>query len=86
MAGAFGYKMIFTSIIFYTFLGFLLSLGGSSYLTASIPDFATITNGNFITQIWVVLTNPLSAIGIISWLTIGFLITDIYIVVTSLIP
>jgi hypothetical protein len=32
------------------------------------------------------LTNPLSGIGFISWLTIGFLVTDIYIIITSLIP
>jgi hypothetical protein len=86
MAGSDGYKFIFFSFLFYGFIGWLLSLGASTYLVATIPNFATITEGNFLTEIFVVLTNPLSAYGFLAWLTIAIFITDLYIIITSLIP
>lgn len=93
MAGAFGWKFILFSAVFYMFLGMILGLGGDKYLTASInsptnytsSDIATtnITTSNYVSYLW---QNPFSAMGWLSWLTLAFLITDIYIIVMSLIP
>ena len=45
-----------------------------------------VTNTNFLTTIWLLFTNPFSAIGFISWLTLAFVAVDIFIIFTSLIP
>jgi len=86
MASAFGYPFIFASIVFYTFIGFLLTLGLGTYLVASIPDFSTITAGNFLTEIYIVFTNPLSAYGFLAWLSVAIFITDVFIFITSVLP
>jgi hypothetical protein len=96
IAGAFGYKFIFFSVIFYLFLGFILTMGAGSWLSASIHSTA-YTIGNYSTNVtevnptatdWIpyIFQNPLSGISFLAWLSLGILITDIYIVVTSLIP
>lgn len=78
---AYGYTFIFGSVIFYAFLGFILSNGGYEFLTAEIPDFSTITGDNFATEIWIVLTNPLTSIGFLVWLSVGIFVTDVFIIV-----
>lgn len=97
MAGAFGWKFILFSAIFYMFLGMILGYGGSSYLTNTITSPSNynatnygvnytsinVTAGDYVTYLW---QNPFSAIGWLAWLSIAFLIADIYIIVSSLIP
>lgn len=180
MAGSFGYKFIFATVVFYFFLATLLVNGGSAFLTADIVTsscingttthwfpvtnltddylqnlanatlikinmiamnpsqiwlvyqwynstwftpvtydiykqgynplnstniynirydaitYVYITNqttigvcsneidaGNFIDFIW---QNPLSSLAILSWLSLALLVTNIYIITTSLIP
>ena len=86
MAGAEGYRFIFFSVIFYAFIGFMLTLGASEFLTASIPDFASVTQGNILVEIFVIFTNPLSAYGFLAWLSVGIFVTDCFIILTSVIP
>lgn len=86
MAGAFGYKFIFTSVIFYSFLAFLMGMGFDKYLEATVPALETIESSNFLTTFITILANPLTAYGFLSWMSIGILITNIYIIITSIIP
>lgn len=97
MAGAFGYKFIFFSVIFYLFLGFILTMGAGSWLVSASVNSAPYTIGNYTTNVteitptatdWIpyIFQNPLSGVAFLAWLSLGILITDIYIVVTSLIP
>jgi hypothetical protein len=85
MAGAFGYQFIFGSVIFYLFLGVLLSLGGDKYLAATIPniDPNSLTGLNLFTTL---IFNPFTAGGIVAWLGIALGVTNAYIIITSLIP
>lgn len=100
MAGAFGWKFILFSAIFYMFLGFILNptMGNAvNYLSNTIDSptnytagsyntnvtTANITTIDYVRYIW---QNPFSGIGWLAWLSVAFLIADIYIIVTSVIP
>lgn len=100
MAGAFGYKFIFFSLIFYLFIGLILSLdngAGARFLAGNISTNNTYVAGNYTTNVtdvnpstWdyskYILQNPFSNIAILAWLSVAILITNIYIIVTSVIP
>lgn len=96
MAGSFGYKFIFFSAVFYLFLGMILASGASAWLTASITTNDTLSNVDYSTNVTnsadiytttkYILQNPFSDIAWLAWLSVAILITDIYIIVTSLIP
>lgn len=97
MAGSFGYKFIFFSLVFYLFLGYILSAGAGAWLVSASINSANYTIGNYTTNVtdinptatdWIgyIFQNPFSNIGYLAWLSLAILITDIYIVVTSLIP
>ena len=98
MAGAFGYKFIYFSVIFYLFLAFILSSGAGAWLAGSSSLYSSsYTIGNYSTNVtdieptvvdWIpyIFQNPFEGIPFLFWLSLGILITDIYIVVTSLIP
>lgn len=97
MAGSYGYRFIFFSVIFYLFLGFLLTLGAGDWLVGVSTPSTNYTIGNYTTNVtdvnpstWdyagYILQNPLSGIAFLAWLSLGILITDIYIIVTSVIP
>lgn len=96
MAGSFGWKFIFFSAVFYLFLGALLTYGAGAWLTASAVGNNTFSAGSYnatattTTADWDIVTyifqNPFSGIGWLAWITVAMLITDIYIIVTSLIP
>lgn len=99
MAGSFGYKFIYFSAVFYLFLGFVLYMGAGSWLVgASITTNNTFSAGTYNytaiagtdTTTWDIVTlifqNPFSGIAFLAWLSVAILITDVYIVVTSVIP
>ena len=96
MAGSFGYKFIFFSAVFYLFLGFTLTLGAGEWLTSTITTNNTFSAGDYNatattqTSTWDIVTyifqNPFSSIGFLAWLSVAILITNVYIIVTSLIP
>lgn len=98
MAGAFGYKFIFFSAVFYLFLGMVLALGAGQWLLdTSISSNTTYSMGNYTTNItevtpstWdyasFILQNPFSGISWLAWLSLAILITDLYIIITSSIP
>lgn len=86
MAGAEGYRFIFLSVIFYSFLAFLMSVGLDEYLEATVPALETIDSANFLSSFITILSNPLTAYGFLSWFSIALLITNIYIIITSVIP
>lgn len=96
MADAAGWKFVLFSVVFYLFLGLVLSLGGNAYFADQVidadftagnyttsPSYADVTVGNYISYIW---QNPLSSVAWLVWLGTAFLIVDIYVIVTSLIP
>ena len=95
MAGAYGWPFILFSVVFYCFLGFILfGLGAWNVLAGQLPGYtdtylangAGLSGANFLVVIWLILTNPLSAVGFISWLSTAFFIVDLFIVITDLIP
>lgn len=86
MAGSAGYKFVFLSCVFYGFLGYMMAAGFDEYLSASVPDLASIDSSNFLLVWGTILSNPLSAYGFLSWLSIAILITNVYIIITSVIP
>lgn len=107
MAGAGGYRFIFGSVLFYLFIGFILTVGdgeGYKYLAADIdiPEPAIAqTSGNWLldlitagftwaanqlTTFFTILINPFSGIGFLSWFSLAILITNVYIIITSVIP
>lgn len=97
MAGSFGYKFIFFSAIFYLFLAFELAFGAGAWLTASAIGNNTFSaaadynaTATTTTADWDIVTyifqNPFSGISWLAWISVAMLITDIYIIVTSLIP
>lgn len=79
------------------FLAFILATGGASWFTATVTSPANYTGGNYstnvtyanvgvgdyVTYLW---QNPFSAFSYLVWFSIALLITNIYIIVTSLIP
>lgn len=95
-AGAFGWKFILFSAVFYMFLGMILGFGGDKYLANTVltpvnftqnytaeNTFINPTTLDVATYVW---QNPFSDIGWLTWITLAFLITDIYIIFTSVIP
>lgn len=99
MAGSFGWKFLFFSFVFYGFIAFLLTLGATSYLTATLPTVnTTLGVGNFSVfgfdtgipnpfQNFInMFLNPFTAIGFLSWLGLAIAAVDLYIIVTSMIP
>ncbi len=76
----------------------LFGLGAGSWLVeASIKTDTDYTMGNYSTNItevtpttWdytsYIFQNPFSSIGWLAWLSLGILITDLYIIITSVIP
>lgn len=97
MAGSFGYRFIFFTLVFYLFLGIILTQGAGDWLTSTIDtplsNFTVTnytTNGTQTSDVWsttrYILQNPFSGISWLAWLSLTFLLTDIYIIVTSLIP
>ena len=96
MAGSYGWHFILFSVVFYLFIGWILSSGGLAYLDSTLANTTfvagsystnytnvSVNAGNYISYIW---QNPFSNIAYLVWLSLAFLITDIYIIVTSLIP
>lgn len=96
-AGAFGWKFILFTSVFYLFLAFMIIAGGSQFLMNDILSPINYTASNYTTNVTTVnvqtydyikyiFQNPFSGIAFLSWLTFAFLITDIYIIVMSVIP
>lgn len=97
-AGAFGWKFIFFSAVFFLFLGALFSLPGnmSGWIANNTIANNTFTAGSYnatattTTADWDVVKyifqNPFSSFAWLAWISVAMLITDIYIIVTSLIP
>lgn len=80
------------------FLAYLLATGGVSYFAADITQPAynyssgtynstysnvSVSAGDYVGYLW---NQPFSAFGYLVWFSIALLITNIYIIVTSLIP
>lgn len=97
MAGAYGWKFIFFTLVFYLFLGFLMGTGAGSWLENVTINNTAYNVGNYSTDnayinptVWdytsYILQNPFSGISWLVWLGLAMLITDIYIVVASAIP
>lgn len=96
MAGSEGYRFVYFSVAFYLFLGFILSLGAGDWLSAEVEQATftpgtysgnyttvSVSAGDYVSYIW---QNPFSGIGFLAWLSLAILITNIYIIITSLIP
>lgn len=79
---AFGYPFLFFSIVFYAFLGFLLTQGADKYLIATLPNYNS-ANTTSLTTLGAIITNPLSAYGFLAWLSVAMFIVDLYIILSS---
>lgn len=80
---AFGFPFLFFSLIFYGFIGFLLTQGAGTYLANTIPDYNT-TNTTTLETMGGAITNPFSSIGFLAWLSVAIFIVDMYIIVSSI--
>lgn len=76
----------------------MLTFGAGAWLTSTITTNNTFSASTYnysnisgtTTSNWdiikYILQNPFSGIAFLAWLSVGILITDIYIVITSVIP
>lgn len=81
---AFGYPFLFFSVIFYAFLGFLLTQGAGDWMTSTLPNYDSTNTTSFEAWGGTIITNPFSSIGFLTWLSVAIFVVDIYIILSSI--